>query len=403
MRPVHRLLGSARVRETLWVGAASLVLLYWMVLRTYLMWPDHPDFDHAWDHKKYLYMAEHGVGSLQIAPFGWRVGVPLLASLFPFSIEISFALLSLSCIWLTGIAIYYLVKRISDSRIQGFIGLILFYSIGWVVKFTIYDFWLPDAFLFLLLVVGLDLALRGRTIALGVLLLFGATVKESILILVPLYYTLGAKRAIDVRLLARTALVAAPAVGMTMLLRFSIEAQNDVASYVATLPANFLNDGDRLPYRPLALLQTIGLDRIRQFSWKSFLQMTTASYGIAPLVLPFFAPREALRLLARWWPLLLFAYAQIFVAYNVERLVVLAFPLLILMSTSALASIASRIGCGPRTVVVVPTALFLTVLAQPKAHFAPDFEVQSLALLLSLGACFWARRVGDLEESSSSR
>src|SRR4051794_16953560 len=61
--------------------AATLIILF----RTDLFGPENEHWKEPVDHWKYEYVAEHALGSFHIQPACWRIGVPLLTRLLPFS------------------------------------------------------------------------------------------------------------------------------------------------------------------------------------------------------------------------------------------------------------------------------------------------------------------------------
>src|SRR5579863_3497139 len=112
--------------------------------RTELFGPADPHWNDPIDHFKYEYIAEHPLGSFHIQPSCWRIGVPLLVRLLPFSTYRSFELLGILFLGLTGGLIYLWLRAIPSPRDEAILGVLMFYSLGPAVKLLIRDVESPD-------------------------------------------------------------------------------------------------------------------------------------------------------------------------------------------------------------------------------------------------------------------
>ncbi len=127
-----RTLSSTRL-ELPALALLSAVLISTVFLTTIRITPGTEQYAlGVMDHHRYVIMAEGNPFDFHLAPFSWRVLVPLIVKLQPFGTEIGFLLVTLVSIWLCGIMIYYMIKAAGFAPAYGLFGMLLFYSIGWV-------------------------------------------------------------------------------------------------------------------------------------------------------------------------------------------------------------------------------------------------------------------------------
>jgi hypothetical protein len=115
----------------------GLALMGLLLARTRLLTPDNPDFERPQDLQNYLYMARHGAFSLHIAPYGWRAGLPFIVSLLPVEPAVGFFAVSFIALWLTAVVVYFLVRQFGLGRGPALIGMVMFVSLSWAVKFRL--------------------------------------------------------------------------------------------------------------------------------------------------------------------------------------------------------------------------------------------------------------------------
>src|SRR6476620_11084421 len=195
------------------LGLASTVALGWvlaLVAKTQPLLPGHPNWSKPWDHQKYAALAAHPF-DMPVTPFRWRLLVPLMARALPFGEAMSFRVLTILAVWLTAVAMFVLLRRVGfDDRLAG-AGMLLFLTFGWLTGYPLYNIWLPDAMVCLVIVLLAIAALDRRPVRFAVLLLIGALMKEQALIAAPLWYTLTTDRLVDRRRVLTTALLSLPA------------------------------------------------------------------------------------------------------------------------------------------------------------------------------------------------
>jgi hypothetical protein len=360
--------------EIILVASAVFLCLGAFFVRTDRMTYSHPDFKEEWDHVFYIEMALGHPANMRLAPFEYRVLNPLLAKLLPFDVLTNFAVLSFTALWLTGIVSYFAFKAQGFSAPLAFAGVLFFLSLGWAVRFNLYDFWLSDPLGFLFIAGVVWSVLARKDILFLILLTAGVAAKENVIFAAPLYYTLNAKKFADGRLLLRALLLAAPALGLFLAFRMFIPTVNE-------------------EYNFATLLQNIGLKRIHQIlrDPRDYLLLySIGTFGVSLFFLPFFAVRKNLVLLLRFSPLIAGAYLSLLFAHNDTRLIVAAFPAVIAMALRGLEFIMERTGAPERFVVALPLAFIILLLLKKEWYVIPSvYEaavfVWFLAFLMQAG------------------
>ncbi len=375
-------------REWLYVAGVSLVLLLLVFLRTERMTLDHPHFALPMDHHKYILMATQGPWDFHIAPYCWRIATPLLAGVMPFDLQTNFLLITLASLWLTGITLYYLARRFDLPRDVALMAPLLFFSLGWATKFVVYDFWLADAWSGLMLAATIW-AIRARKDALYVVLLvLGVLVKEPLMCVPPLYYTLHTRRWLDLRLAGRALVLALPAVATFVAVRLAIPNLNNDPAYLATLPLSlrlvrtWAGDEYYSSYWDYAwMIRTIGLPQWRDVSVQQLVAWTVGTYG-ALISLLCLASRRNAELFLRFLPFLLLIYAQTLLTTPGERILVIGFPALIVLALHGVAALSQRLGLAPPLFYPLPLLFLALHLGKSSGGFS---ELEPVELGLCAG------------------
>lgn len=274
-------------------------------------------------------MAENSPWHYHIAPYCHRLLVPLMVSIFPFSTETNFFGLTFFSLLITSILTYYLLKSLSFSTIESLSGILLFYSLSWVVKFLIWDFWLVDSMLFMFILIGLILLVKNKDIMFAVILAFSVMIKESALFLIPVYYSFNSTRLVDYKSILKTIVVCAPSVLVFLLIRYTIPTLNSYASYTELLPDNLT------VIDPYDIISVFSFENFSNFDLKKLYTLTLGSFGVTG-ILSIIGGRANLNYLKKIYPLLILAYSQLFFAVNIQRLILISFPLMIILSVNTL-------------------------------------------------------------------
>src|SRR5579863_6860408 len=205
-------------------------------LRTDVLRPGGPHWDEPADHHKYLYIAEHPLGSFHIQPTCWRIAVPLLAKVLPFSIYRNFDILSVFFVGLSGCMLYLWLLAIPVNPPRALLGVLMYYCLGGVSKGLLWGVTSPDPASFFFILLALYAIYRENDFLCAVALMAGVLAKETVLLAAPLHYTLRAASLWDYRRFKRLVLVCAPCVCALAPVRILIPAWNDRDDYVRSLP-----------------------------------------------------------------------------------------------------------------------------------------------------------------------
>ena len=376
-------LAAKPLHELIAVTALALAAAGLLALRTSLMTKGNPLFaEPGWDHHAYIAMARDNPFDFHLAPFSWRVGLPTVAKALPFGLQASFFMVTFAAVAATAVTLYYAVQASGFSRQYALMGFGFLLSLGWAAKFALQDFWLPDGLVFLAVTGALLCILRKRAVAFAVVVLLGVLVKEAVIFVVPLYYTLQAKRVIDARLAVRTVLVALPAVAALLVLRLAIPARNEDLAYVATLTPQLQTFRDFIPsYDYYALLRDIGYhQRLHDYRLDTWLLYTSGTWGVPVLALAVIGAIRKPLLALRLSPFLGLVYAQILFAMNIERLLVLGFPAVIWLALEGVRQVCDRIGVSAAWFVPLPLLLFVLQFEHP-ATIPVRFEAETAVFL----------------------
>jgi len=164
----------------------ALLLTEALWLRTARLTIGSRAFGRAGDHHVYLLMATTHAFSFHIAPYCWRVVVPLAARSLPFDAQTDFEVIAFAAVSLTGAAVYFLVARLGFSPARAGASMVLYFSLGWATKYNLRDFWLTDGAAILFVVLALLCLLTRRWALLTLVLAVGVAVKESVIFVAPL-------------------------------------------------------------------------------------------------------------------------------------------------------------------------------------------------------------------------
>lgn len=335
-------------KEIFLITMLSFGLTLLMYSTTDKLTDTHQDYSQPWDHHKYIYMAEHPF-QFHLAPFCWRILQPWIVRALPFSLKLNFMLVAFISTVLSGIFIYLMLKSIGLRVSIAFLGILMFYSSSWAVKYPLFNFWVQDGFVLFLLATILYCLIGKKDIWFSVVLCIGVLAKEAVLFTAPLYYTFNARVVWDRIILKRTMLLIAPAIIVLGIVRFFIPALNSDTEYVSSLPkeVRILHSSPlqknasaiqlhQTHYDYYELIKTIGLYRLMNIKYSELQRMTTRTFGVVLIFLPLVAFRENMRLFFKLFPLFLLTYMQLLFAVNIERLLIIVIPALILLSAKSI-------------------------------------------------------------------
>lgn len=190
------------------------------------------------DEPFYLRMAAHP-DAPHAFPYAYRVAVPWLVHILPFSHVVSFTILAWLALGATGGALYVLLEEFDVPPL-----LALALVVGLVLSPVLLVV-LPrhgqsiDPAQTLVMVLGCLFIVRRQRVALALTLLIGIAVKETSLFLVPFAYAVWAERPLDLDALRDVVLVAAVPIAAYVALRASVDAVGN--SYTSGYTGSFLH------------------------------------------------------------------------------------------------------------------------------------------------------------------
>jgi hypothetical protein len=360
--------------------AGALTAALWTA-GTYKLTTGSAGFRGTGDDHVYLYMTAHPLGAFHIAPWCWRILVPLLVRWLPVSPQAGYTAIALTTVTLTGVILYLILRKWGFAQGLALLGILLYFSFGYVTKFSLKDFWLTDSTAFFFASAAILALQWRRTYVFAACLLLGVLAKESVIFVAPLYYTFEARRRWDPAVLARAVLLAAPAVAALVALRIAVPAWNGAPAYVASLPASVRSDIGNLPSYNMLLVARQTLEARARDCPRMTVAYVVCCFGLLGMVLPALAGRRLRPVLARFWPLLLLTLAQLLFALNTQRLTAFAFVPVIIACLCGARAAMTRLG--------VPGAWFaLAAVTAIVLEFADRDESSPLPLhqALVLGA-----------------
>jgi hypothetical protein len=371
--------------------AAACTALLWF--RTDHLTPGTTYFPLPWDHHMYIAMAVHGPLDFHIAPYAWRILGPALVWAMPFDAQLGFQVVTVVSVWATGVAMWVLLGRLGFRPELCFAGLLLYFSLGYATKWTLFDFWLTDPLAFLLATAAVLLALSDRDVAFAVCLALGVLAKESVIFVAPLAYTLRARRLWDPALALRTLGAALPAIGALVAVHVGIPQRNADPAYVAGLP-RAIRENTIPDYTYGSVLHHTVAKRLHH--WPETLLRSVSAFGLATPVLAAIGLRSprARSFALRTLPFLVLVYVQLLFAYNTERLLVLGLVAAVPLAVWGLEGLMDMRGsAGAAAYVALPAGLFLVQLVGVH-EWEPNLLVQ-LAILAAfvplVGPWRWGR------------
>jgi hypothetical protein len=288
-------------RELVPLTVLVLVLIGLLWVRTAKLVPSDPAYNLPRDHHMYAFMATYPVGSLHVAPWGWRLLGPAFARLFPGSVTVGFQLLAVGALSLTALAMFLVVRRLGFDRRLAIIGVVLFLSLGYAVKFNLYDFWLTDPLAFFFVAAALLCVVLRFDIGFAICLAIGVLSKESVFFVVGLHYGLRAKRPVDPHAALNTLLLALPAIAVLIGVRTAIPSWNGRPSYLASLPLPIRRNARTVPsYNAVDVLRAT----VERQDWGRALFDALTTFGITVGLLVVLGARAAQGLALRFAPFL---------------------------------------------------------------------------------------------------
>jgi hypothetical protein len=264
------------------------------------------------DEPYYSRIANHPAGPHNF-PYAFRIGVPYLVHVLPFSHAFSWELVALLADAGAAGALFALLGEFEVGT-----GLSVWLAIGFAISPPLLVVLLRngrevDPAAILVITLGCLFIVRRQRLALAVTLLVATTIHESCLFLIPLAYAVWAQQLIDPDALRDLALVAAAPVILYVYLRSSIVAVGE--SYQPGYTGSFLS----------ARIDVLR-DALGSGGWKSELRRVAIVYGPLWLAAPFALPK--LRFARRGLVLFAVCLGSMTFALDWDRMVFFAAPVI---------------------------------------------------------------------------
>ena len=264
------------------------------------------------DEPYYARIANHPPGPHNF-PYAFRIGLPYLVHVLPFSQSFSWELLALLAAGVAGGALFALMGEFEiDQRLA------VWLAIGFVISPPLLVVFLRngievDSAAIMVITLGCLLIVRRQLVALAITLLVGTTIHEACLFLIPFAYAVWADRLIDGRAFRDLALVAIGPVLVYIYLRSSIVAV-----------------GERYQpgyYGPFSTERIDVLrDALRGGGWKTELRRMAIVYGPLWIAAPFALPK--LRFARRGLVLVALCLGSMTFALDWGRMIFFAAPVI---------------------------------------------------------------------------
>lgn len=258
------------------------------------------------DEPFYVRMATHP-GAAHSFPYAYRIAVPWLVHVLPFSQVVSWQLQALVLTAASGAALYVLLRTFDASpRLAAGLAVGLAVSPTLLVALLRHGRSIDPATVFVM-ILGCLFIVRRQLLALALTILIGVAVKETSLFLIPFAYAVWAERPVDVKALRDVALVSVGPIAAYAALRIGVTAIG--SQYTPGFTGSFLH---------------VRLDVLRKAFSGVEIRRLAYTYGplwiVAPLALwKFSFPRRGLVLVA-------ICVLAMTVSYDAQRVIFIAAP-----------------------------------------------------------------------------
>ena len=313
-----------------------LIIVFFLIvikLTTLPLVPSHPDFANPWDHHWYIEMANNPIVVFKqtiIAPYCYRILMPILGWLMPFDLTINFQILTMLCLFFTGLILYIILKEFY-SKILSLAGLTLFYSSHWTARFLIYDFWLTDSMAFLFILLCFFAIVKSNIMLYGVSLFLGVLSKEVVLFTIPVlliseYMKMNQKSISNKHYVLRCLYAILPGFIVFIAIRLIIRQPN--SEYISIFPFD-LREINRFI---LSLSNPI-----------YYYIYTFSTWGIICSTFPLLNRKSILLTwLKQYGVFIVLIYCQLLIAIDIERNLIAGFFPIILLTVSGFESVCIK-------------------------------------------------------------
>lgn len=367
-------------------------LLSLIALSSNLMLEGHPFYYSKYMHLAYIQSAEN-LFLFKEEPFTWRILQPLIINLIPFDKIISFFFISFLSLYFSTILIFKSIFIVLNERKFAILGAIIFLSIVWGVRFNIIEFWYPESLLYFFISLFFYGFYSKRKMLMVVALILGILTKETMLIFFPFYYTATMVNTVfkrfDKKLFVENLVIVLPALFVLVIVRILISNDGGVSHAYYWI-------NEVLWHRILTL---IGLKTSLQYNiienqpWImtisiNWYRYTIGAFGGFFLVILLTWKANSKIFLSYLVPLTLI-YLQLFIAYDIERLLTIAFFPFILLTVNTFTVLVKRYKISFGYFAAYSSSLYLIqILYRNNFYFETFYAVFTQSILSILFVLF---------------
>ncbi len=318
-----------------WLLAVFCVLVTALAVPAVTM--SHSGFLEPIDRHKYIFMVEHGPAALGIPPFCYRVGMPFLVGLLPWSTQLGFQIVTSLGLILSAVSIFAIAETLAGDRRAAWVAMGLFFACRFLVFANLIDFWLGDTFTMGLILAACAAALRGRWLLASLCALGAGTCRESALLVGPLIFAWMAPREGWKPAVRVGAILMVLTLIPMMITRVSVPNRAQDSAHVQALPAILFQDPANRMIAPKSLpakVQDVLSHRLSNLGKDAPLRYIFFPLGVCGLALSLVGPWR--RALLWGVPALAMAYGQLLLGTDTERLVAYAAPVFIVVAAVGL-------------------------------------------------------------------
>ncbi len=283
------------------------------------------------DASFYVAMAQYPLNpSSYVPPYGWRVLTPLLVHILPLPIDAGFWLLTLLCLAGTIFALQAFLRGLGMSNRAILIGGMVWVTLGPATGYLLYNYHAVDPLSCLLLSAAMACVVWRRGLLL-VVVLAGMAFNKELVLLAAIFAVLWAFERRDHAMQRWSVIGLLLSTGVLIGLRVVLPAgQYSIFQFDA------IYVDDRAPSKLGAIATTAGTwGTLLSSNWRlvrAIVRAMAATAGTWGILLP--VALLALRrpgIMRSWatWILLIGATAQVLVSWDVERVVMYGFPVII--------------------------------------------------------------------------
>jgi hypothetical protein len=293
-------------------------------------------FDGKWLHHHYIAMSQESPLNYDIAPFCWRVFLPLIAYILPFDPLYTYLLVSFISLWCMSILIFIIFKSYGLSWQYALVGSFLFLSTVWLTRYGLIEFWDINSLAYLVIIIGIYLIRNNNLVGFLILVGIGSLIKETTLFLIPLYYTMNQKKFVGKKteLLLKTAFFSFIPIFIFIFLRLNINPTNDYNFFTELYNSiihrfeTFIGFKSTLNYELIDNQGQVITAMINVY------RLTFGALGVLA-IFPVFNWKQNHPIFKEYLPLIVLSFVQLLFAGDNERLVVFAVFPLILMTVNS--------------------------------------------------------------------